>query len=133
MGEKFEKLVGGRSVIRADYLNRLTNLALRLERCLMAAGFSDSNGIYIRHTAAGGAGTQIRRAYCKTDAPADTKITCYLNTDETGTEIDVYCAIAGGGNLNVAYPRLTDGLEIPVWYDVDTWKCLWGFQNLSAC
>jgi hypothetical protein len=78
-------------------------------------------------------GTGIRRAFCKTDAGAATTILAYLDTDTTGTEVTVHCTIAGGGYLNAATPALTDGLEIPVWDDNGTWKCLWGFQHWGAC
>lgn len=64
----------------------------------------------------GGTGrTNLHLAYCKTNAPAAAFIICYLDTDVTGTEITVNCGIAGGGNLNEALPRLTDGLWITVW------------------
>ncbi|MGA1979453.1 MAG: hypothetical protein ABSG99_02655 [Sedimentisphaerales bacterium] len=65
---------------------------------------------------------EIHRAFCKGDAPGDTKITCYLDTDETGTQIEVHCSISGGGNLNQADPHLVDGLEISVRNDNGTWK-----------
>ena len=72
-------------------------------------------------------------AYCKTAAPAATAITCYLDTDATGTEISVSCSIAGGGNLNAAVPRLTDGLPIIVSNIAGTWHCETVFQASEDC
>ena len=54
-------------------------------------------------------------AYCKTAAPASTNFGCFLGTDSTGDEITIKAKIAGGGFLNAAIPRLTDGLELSVW------------------
>ncbi len=138
MAHRFRKLVGNRDQISATEWNALVDLALKLERSLMASGFSDSSGIYTRRTGQGLTGTQIHRAYCKTDATANSIITCYLDTDGTGEEITVYCKIAGGSNLDGCDPHLVDGLEIPVWQDNDpilgvVWKCLWGFQDWGGC
>jgi hypothetical protein len=80
-----------------------------------------------------GAGTGIHKAFCKTNAGAATTIVCFLDVDTTGDEITVNCTISGGGHLDDASPHLTDGLEIPVWNDSGTWKCLWGFQNWGTC
>ncbi len=74
----------------------------------------------------------VRSAYCKTAAGAGTSIVCYLDTDETGIEITVECTIAGGSNLNSAIPRLTDGLEIPVWRINGVWKTF-TFQATTGC
>ncbi len=51
----------------------------------------------------------IKKAYVKTTPGATTTLACYLDKDTTGTEISVACVIDGGGNLNAATPRLTDG------------------------
>lgn len=137
MAHRFRKLVGNRDQISATEWNALVDLALKLERSLMASGFSDSSGIYTRRTGQGLTGTQIHRAFCAENATAATTITCYLDTDTTGTEIEVTCTISGGGALNTAEPVLTDGLEIPVWYDstlgTPVWKCFWGFQRRQGC
>lgn len=66
---------------------------------------------------------RLRVAYCKTDAGAATTIVCYLDKDDTGIEITVNCSIAGGGNLDAAVPRLTDGLLILVTKIDATWWC----------
>ena len=83
-------------------------------------------------TVGGSGGARNRRAFCKTAAGAATTIVCYLNTDATGTEVTVNCNIAGGGNLDGALPRLTDGLEITVWNDAGTWKCTTIFQKIDS-
>jgi len=56
-----------------------------------------------------------RIAYCKDDAGVGSTIDCYLDKDETGTEITVHCNISqGGGVLNTTMPRLRDGDPIIV-------------------
>jgi hypothetical protein len=72
-------------------------------------------------------------AYCKANAGAATTIVCYLDTDGTGTEITVNCHIAGGGNLDSAIPRLTDGLGIVVIYIGSSWYCATVFQASINC
>lgn len=74
-----------------------------------------------------------RIAYCKDAAGAATTIDCYLDTDATGTEITVTCSIAGGGNLNTAVPRLTDGLPIIVTKIGATWRCTTTFNASQDC
>ncbi len=78
-------------------------------------------------------GGDIHKAYAKAAAPASGTITCYLDTDATGTEISVVCEVAGGTNLNAALPRLADGDMIAVWYDVDTWRSVMTFQASGDC
>ena len=80
-----------------------------------------------------GGATQLHKAYAKAAAPASGTITCYLDTDATGTEISVVCEVAGGTNLNAAFPRLADGDMIAVWYDVDTWRSVMTFQATGTC
>ena len=78
-------------------------------------------------------GGPTHKAYCKNDAGAATTIVCYLDTDETGQEITVNCSIAGGGNLNTAIPRLTDGLLIFVKNFGGAWYCTGTiFTNIGA-
>lgn len=78
-----------------------------------------------------------RLAYCKNDAGAGHTITCYLDTDGTGTEITVNCFIAqfgpNSGNLNAAIPRLADGDGILVTKIGATWRCLNIFQPSGDC
>lgn len=76
---------------------------------------------------------RYRLAYCKNDAGAASTIVCYLDTDTTGAEITVTCSIAGGGNLNAAVPRLTDGLRIVVIKVGLTWHCVTTFNNSMDC
>ena len=74
----------------------------------------------------------VRAAFCKTAAGSGTTIQAYLDTDTTGKEITVQCAIAGGTDLNAALPRLTVGLEIPVWKIGGVWKTQ-TFQASTDC
>lgn len=84
----------------------------------------------VRHT--GGIGS-VRIAYCKTAAGSGTTIVCHLDTDGTGEEVTVYCAITGGGTkLNEAIPRLSDGDPIAVYNDQGTWRSVFPFQRLNT-
>ena len=74
-----------------------------------------------------------RKAYCKVAAPAATAITCFLDVDTTGTEISVSCSIAGGGTLNEAVPRLTDGFLLIVKKVGGTWHSETAFQASEDC
>ena len=119
----------------ASEQNRLIDAATSMLSSNHIQGFVDSTGFHTRRTPidiAKLAGA-VRLAYCKTDAGAATTIVCYLDTDATGAEITVECDIAGGGNLNAATPRLTDGLAMPV-VDIDgTWYSLFPFQATEDC
>jgi len=82
----------------------------------------------------------VRRAKTTQAAPADTKITANLIgqdgaeiTDVLGANIDVYCDIAGGGNLNAAIPRLTNDFEFSVYNLNGKWYCAFGFQASEDC
>jgi len=65
-------------------------------------------------------------AYAKTDASTGSTLTCYLDTDGTGTEVTVNFLLSRATNLNAAGPRLQDGDAIIVtniggdWYAVQT-------------
>ena len=74
---------------------------------------------------------QVRRAWCKAAAPASSIITCFLDVDTTGTEIQVYCSIIGGGHLDDAIPRLADGYYIFVTNIGGTWFCNTVFQRIN--
>ena len=101
-------------------------------------GFSDSTGFHTRRTPAivpdiSKLAGSVRLAYCKDDAGNATVIDCYLDADASATVISVECDIAGGGLLNSAEPRLTDGLVMPV-VDIDgTWYSLFPFQATEDC
>ncbi len=74
-----------------------------------------------------------RKAFCKTDAGAATTLTCFLDTDTTGEEVEVQFTIAGGGNLEDCIPRLTDGLLIFVENFGGTWYHKPPMQKSKDC
>lgn len=126
-------------VLNAEDARRVENAIRQVEARARAIG-----PYYRRRSrpSAGGKSTQIRLAYCKTDAGTGMNIDCYLDQDwdGSGTEpsvISVRCIIASGVNLNAAIPRLTDGLPIPVFQTTlggqSLWICLWGFQASKDC
>lgn len=80
-----------------------------------------------------GTGIDIHHAFCKTDAPASSDITCYLDTDGTGEEITVHCDICGGGTLDSALPHLADGQRISVWKKDGEWYCTALFRIANIC
>jgi hypothetical protein len=80
-----------------------------------------------------GGGGGVRKAFAKTAAPASWTITCFLDEDTTGTEIDVVCEVADNAALNSAVPRLSDGTMITVWNDAGTWRSVMTFQASGAC
>jgi hypothetical protein len=85
-----------------------------------------------------GQGSNVREAYCKTDAPTNSAtITCYLDSDSTNsTEISVVCSIAQGGtNLGDAVPLLKDGDLVPVYKKPSStnWGCTTVFQPKEDC
>lgn len=64
-------------------------------------------------------------AYCKTDAPSDSSIiTCHLDEDETGEEIDVNCELFAASALSECTPELKDGDPIKVIMIEDEWWCI---------
>jgi len=82
----------------------------------------------------GAHGSGLRRAFCKTASGAGTTLTCYLDTDGTGTEITVNFDIAqGGANLNAAVPRLADGDGISVYKCGASWYCATTFMPSEDC
>ena len=101
-----------------------------------------------RRPTGGGTGISVRRAITTQDAPADTKITANLydsagieQTEGDESNIDVYCSIAGGGNLDAAVPRLRNDTDIDVVklpYDnegtpEDRWFCIAPFNASKEC
>ena len=85
----------------------------------------------VRHPV--GSGSGVRLAYCKEDAPGDNTIDCYLDTNETGTEVAVTCHICKGSALNEATPRLADNDEIFVIEIGGTWYCITTFHATEDC
>ena len=95
-------------------------------------GFVDSTGFHTRRSPINFP-IEVRLAFCRSDAPGTTWIECYLDFDTIGERVTVECSIAGGGVLNNAEPRLTDGLPLPV-FEVDgTWYSLFPFQATEDC
>ncbi len=68
-----------------------------------------------------GGGSQIRIAYCKTDAPDANTIEVYLDTDETGEQVTAECFISNGSSLLYAAPFLKDGQPVFVSNINGTW------------
>ena len=83
----------------------------------------------------------VRMARTLEAAPADTKIRANLilnNGDEAlwtslGGDLDVYCKISGGGDLNTALPRLADDDYIFVANLQGKWWCTTIFQTSEEC
>jgi hypothetical protein len=76
---------------------------------------------------------ELHKAYCKTAAPADSKITCYLDIDETGNEIEVNCQIFAASVLSECYPFLNQHDPIDVYYVDGGWWCDWWFNGYIEC
>ena len=82
----------------------------------------------------------VRSAKTTQAAPADTKITANLIgqdgdeiTSGLGANIDVYCDITGGANLQQALPYLANGQWISVYNQRGMWKCTQLFQKWGIC
>ncbi len=83
---------------------------------------------------------QIRMARTTEAAPAATNLTCNL-IDSAGDEItsggefevEVYCKISGGGNLNAALPRLANDDYLFVTRLENKWWCVTVFQASEDC
>jgi hypothetical protein len=80
------------------------------------------------------AGSGIHLAFCKIDAPAAAIITCYLDTDGTGEEVDVQCPCISpdGATLDQVIRRLKDGDTLLVVKINNEWNCLEGFQKIDS-
>lgn len=64
----------------------------------------------------------------------DTDSSEYTGEFTSGTVSGVYTGTFSSGtacgvDLDESIPRLTEGLEIPVWKEGNNWKCFWGFQH----
>ncbi|MBW2559429.1 MAG: hypothetical protein JRE40_01100 [Deltaproteobacteria bacterium] len=108
--------------MRRDQLNRRiqqTSLAAKAERRQSPQIIQQGKAVR-----AGGGGTQ-RLAYCKTNAPDDDEIVCYIDSDsgEIADEITVRCLIHNGSSLMYALPFLKDGHEILISKVGDEWIC----------
>jgi hypothetical protein len=69
--------------------------------------------------------TDIRWAFCNGVASTTAIQSCYLDIDNQGTPIDVSCVICGGFALNVASPRLEDGIRMAVVSDGSVFPAIW--------
>lgn len=123
-----------------DFENGNPELAERLNEIMAVArkveNISGGGEVKVQHTSTGininverrrgggGGGTTLRKAYVKTEPGAVDAVVCFLDTDTTGDEItvDFVDMISGDTDLANCFPPLPDGLMIPVWYDVDTWR-----------
>lgn len=82
---------------------------------------------------AGGSTGGIHIAFCKQYAPSGNNIPCYLDVNESGDEILVYCIISGGTRLNRCTPYLTTGMPLLVKKGLygdnpDVWWCTFPFH-----
>ena len=75
-------------------------------------------------------GGAMRLAYCKTDAPNSDVITCYLDTDGSGEEVEVTCLLHNTTRLDYAIPYLNDGDAILVCEIEGTWYS-WPYQGVK--
>jgi len=72
----------------------------------------------------GSIGGAIRLAYVKTTPASVSTVDVYLDTNDTGEEVQVTCIITDGTSLNAASPRLTDNDIIFVAKINGTWYCM---------
>ena len=82
----------------------------------------------------------VRRARTTEAAPAATNLTCniILNNDAEaasglGYNVEVYCVISDGGNLNSALPRLANDDYLFVQNIQGKWWCTTVFQGSEDC
>lgn len=89
----------------------------------------------VRFGGAGSVGTNIRKAYCLTDAGSGNIITCALDTYGSGIEVPVFCELIGASALADCFPTLSVNTMMPVWYDHRDfrWRSLWWFQGHEQC
>ena len=78
-------------------------------------------------------GMSVREAFVDGSVPASDEVDCFLDTDTTGDPITVTCTIAGGSSLASAFPRLADGMRMPVYYDGTNWRSYILFQTSTVC
>jgi hypothetical protein len=75
----------------------------------------------------------IRRAYAATAATAASTLTCYLDTDNTGSTVTVNFTVYGTANLSEAVPRLVDGSVVFVMLIGASYYCVNLFQYVVTC
>ena len=73
--------------------------------------------------------TEIHKAYCSTGSPAAVTMTCFIDTDTTGSAIVTNFEVAGGEDLDGATPRLYDGDLVFVVLKGTDWHCVTTFQS----
>ena len=78
----------------------------------------------------GGAGV-IRIAYVKDDAVNTDQVTCYLDTDTTGTEITVTVLMSGETRADRVWPPLLDGVPISVHQVGGVWTSVMTFSGIE--
>jgi len=86
----------------------------------------------------GGGGGGVRRAYVKTTPTSGTTVAVYLDTDSTGSEVNVTCDIyddsgTGGAFSDDTMPNLVDGTPFVVWNDRGTWRNATPIFSLEEC
>ena len=78
--------------------------------------------------------TDMRVAFCKNDASTGETIDCYLDTDGTGTVIEVNFPIAqNGSDMNACMPFLLNGDRIFVTKIGSEWWCVHVFNESIVC
>ena len=85
---------------------------------------------HLQRPSALSSGGAIRLAFCKTDAPNSNVITCYLDADSSGEEIEVTCLIHNSTRLDYAIPYLSDGDPIFVVQIDNVWYS-WPYQGVK--
>ena len=72
----------------------------------------------------GSTGNSLRWAFCSEDAGSGNTLDCFLDTDETGTQVTVYFKLLNCSNLEDGHLTLTDGVPIPVMKRAGNWWCI---------
>lgn len=146
--QTFNRLRAGRDKVSASEYNQLVGLVEKMSRSLMSAGIVDSTGFTTRRPPVSTICKReigiVRRAKTTENAPAATHINANLY-DEDGVEqtsgpesnLDIYCSIMGGVDLEDAVPRLVSGSDIfvsklPLSSSVDRWYCVTIFNKVKV-
>lgn len=80
-----------------------------------------------------GSGSGVRKAFPVVDAGSGSTISCYLDTDLTGTVVTVNCSLIGGSNLNDGSPLLATGSLIFISSVGGEWWCISPFDVTEEC